>query len=728
MENALAANELEGSDIIEQQPGAPARPDMTARAIQQEFESAVQYDYNNRQRNQDNWRNYGGLEFGQYGPAQLAQLLAEGRIPDTYNITRQKVDSLAGAILKNPFDMDFLAVEPGEAELTQAVKQAALSDKELMDWEVSYTDLVIAGLIYEGVEEMYIDQRNHPLGNIAWRTALPGQVVFDPNWKTSSGKDCQKAWKISYLTAEKILQLWPKLDPLVRQYVLQNRALGSDFDPLSKGVTPNFDVLQESGINEKFRVIQFYEMVREKVWEEYDAMTGMVLPATDDVAFKKAWLDARNPKWEPDKILQRQVEKLVQYCTVIIPQIAPDVIIERKATAIQVGRLQFFPWSAARINGVPSGIIDLIKDIQRNINHREMLISYIIQTSAQGGEVMDPMLFGNDQTQIDDYIATRNQPNRTFISAPGAIGRNLMPQKLRKAEFPNDIQAQLVRMWDYADRISKSPAAYDARTEASGESGYLFAQKVRQAEQQQYVLFAGLKRHLNEKGEAYLEQAKRQYSVGGWQRDFLVPSDGNKTISLNEKVEVNGQTYIKADISQLPRHKVVVSESPSGLTNRLISRAVAAEVMATIPPENIGTRTVLTGTIVNSIDTFSADDKERLKKFRKLEEEQALETLKFGIQNLKLQQLNVEMQIKTLEQQKNQPQAPIGMGAPSAAPAPQMPPLGANAAMQAQGAGQPAQGSLPAPTEEELMQALSGAGEGQAAPEAAGGSSAIPRV
>lgn len=671
---------LEGLDLVGEQPAATSSATMNARSIEQEFEEAVQYDYSNRQRNRENWRVYAGIDYGQYGPQELAQLISEGRTPDTYNIITQKVDSLAGSILKNPFDMDFIAVEPTDSEMTQAIKQAALSDKELMDWEVSYQELVLAGLIYEGVEEMYIDTRNNPLGNIAYRTAQPGQVVFDPNWKTPSAKDCQKCYKVSWLTSEQIEQLWPHLACYTRAEVLQDKTLGASFDETSKGVTPNFDVLQDPSIVSKYRVIQYYEMVNEEYWEEYDELTGLVLPCSTDVAFKKAWLDERNPEWEAERIRQRPKTKKVQYCTVLIPQLLPNTIIERKKTAVQCGRLQFFPWSASRINGVPRGIVDLIKDIQRNINHREMLISFIIQTSAQGGEVVDPLLFNNDQDQVDNYIATKNQPNKTFISAPGATSRGLMPQKLRKSDFPSDIQAQLIRMWDYADRISKSPSAFDARTDAASESGYLFAQKVRMAEQQQYILFAGLKRHLNEKGEAYLAQAKQTYSVGGWQRDFVIPGDEGKIIRLNEKVkDESGQVIIKADISQLARHKVVISESPSGLTNRLISRAVSAEVMATIPPENIGTRTVLTGTIVNSVDSFSADDKEKLKKFRKLEEEQAKMTLEFGIENLKLQKLNVQAQIKQLEAQQQQgPQPAQGM-APGETPA-----MGGELAMAAQ--------------------------------------------
>jgi len=707
------------------QRSAQSQLQYEARAIENEMDMAVQYDFTNRERNRQNWRMYAAIDFGQYSASELAQAAAEGRHVDTYNIVTQKIDSLAGAILRNPFDMDFIPVEPSDAGFTKALKQAMLSDKEMMDWDTSYHDLVIGGLIYESVEEMYIDRRFHKLGNIAWRVNLPGHVIFDPNWKTSSGKDLLKCWKVSYLSSTQIVQLWPKTRPYLQPEIDRLRVTGGqDIDPLSKGITPNFELYDTGGFGNKHRVIQFYEMVKEEYWQEYEKTTGMDLPQTDDLAYKMAWLNKNCPKWDETTLKQRKEHRNVCYCTVIIPEVLPNVIIEKKPTEVQIGRLPFFPWSAARINGVPRGIVDLIRDIQRNINHREMLVSFIIQTNAMGGEVLDPLLFNNRQTEIDEYIATKNQPNKTFIAAPGAAGRNLMPQKLRQTDLPQDVTAQLIRMWDYADRISKAPAAYDARGETQSESGYAFAQKVRQAEQQQYILFSGLKRHLNEKGDAYLAQAKIQYALGGYQRDFAVPGK-DKFVSFNQHTEdADGNISIANDINQLPRHKVIISESPDGITNRLITRAVSAEALQAVPTECVGTRTKLASTIVSSMDNFSDEDKAELEELNELEIEQAKSTLKFNIMQNNVNTLNLQMQAQQLQAQAAAPQAAIGGPAPApgggSAAGPEMPAEGQPAPAgeaptpgvvpEAPQAVQAGPGPAPAPTAGEMMSAFKGGG------------------
>ena len=350
------------------------------------------------------------------------------------------------------------------------------------------------------------------------------------------------------------------------------------------------------------------------------------------------------------------------------------MILEKKRTEVQIGRLPFFPWSASRINGVPRGIVDLIKDVQRTINYRENLVTYILQTEAHGATLLDPQLFGVDREKMNDYIQNKNNPSKTFETAAGALARGLAPVPVQKAQFPSDVVNQLTRMWDIADRISKAPAVSDARTEGSGESGYLFAQKTRLAEQQQYILFFGLKRHINEKAEAYLVQAKQQYSIGTIPREFTF-NNGKESVMLNEEFSMeNGQTGIKNDISQLPRHKVLVTESPSGLTNRLTARALSQELLKVLPPENIGTRQVFTNIIVKSVDNLDEKDKDRVDEFGKLEEEQARETLLANTAKMKLGRLTMEGQIKALEQRlatmgaaaggSSVPVEPVGPGGP----------------------------------------------------------------
>ena len=659
--------------------------------LEAEFDRARLAGQNDRDREKRNWEMYAGLDLGQYETEDRSQAAIEKRKPATFNLTTQKVDSLHGYTMKNLPDVDYVSVDPDTGEMTRRLKDAWLSDKEMMDWENSDSECVRGGMVYCTVQEMFIDYSAHPLGNINFRTHLPGYITFDPRWKTSSAKDCSVAWSVSYMSASQILAIWPELAQTVpilqnsREFTAQN---GEQYEePDNTGPAPMHAVDNiQPGIS-LFRVVRKFEMVTEDVEVEYDKMTGMDLPIGTDYAKKVAWLNTINPRWEPSMIKKCPQKKRVCMVTVFCSQLISDKPIERKPCEVQVERIPFFPLSADRINGVWRSIVDLLYDINQKLNYREELITNLIESTALGAEFFDPMFFGENDDLINDYIKNSNVPGSKIRTAPGMLQRDLMPRQLQRAAFPTDIRDQALRMWDYADRISKAPAVFDARSEKSGESGYLFAQKARVAEQQSYGVFFRIRQWLNEKAEAYLLQAKVQYSIGGVPRFFKLKDAG---FWANEKSE-NGA--ILNDFSMLPRCRVVISESPAAATNRMITRAVSTELLRVTPPEFIGTRQVFNSSLVESLDTFNPKQRKSLEKFTELEETLAEETLKNKILQLKAQNKQIEMQMTA-------PPPP----APGAPGAPGMPPVQP---------GTPAVGA-----EQSAMPAMSDTGAGPENPEA----------
>lgn len=623
--------------------------------IEAEFERAVIADAKNRERNRENWNIYSGLNYGQYTAQDVAQAVQEGRHLDTFNLARQKVDSLVGALLRNPYEPDWIPTQGTLSEGTKAVKGAWNCDKNLFGFESFNREMSIDAMVYQGVAEMYISRNWDPdLGNVAMRRLSPGMVVFDPHWRTPSSKDCTKAWKVSYLTPRQIKSLFPKFKGnRVDGEVALNRIRGDYYnDQRAESVTPDFDLVDYSG-TDRYRVISRYEIVEEEYWCEVDTMTGLELPVTDDLAVKIAFLNRTNDAWDAYKINKRKRTRKVCYVTTICPQLTRNEVLEHKTTEVQIGRLPFFPLSAARINGVACGIVDLIKDVQRVLNYRENLLTFMIETSANGAQLGDPMMFGGDKKEMDDFVSRKNQPNAFKWTANGAImkgnGNGII--NVRKPEMANDVLNQLMRMWDVADRISKAPAVSDARTEGQGESGYLYAQKTRIAEQQQYILFSQVKQWLADIAEGYFEQAKIQYSIGMFEREFVI-DDGENSVVFNKKVKLpNGQTGIANDISALPRHRVVISESPAGLTNRLTTRALDTELLKIMPPENIGTRQILTSELMDTMDHNTKETKVKLKMVRELEEQQAVLTLEANVLKLETNNLQAMEQLEMLKMQ-----------------------------------------------------------------------------
>lgn len=630
--------------------------------IESEFDRALEFDQGNRYRNQRNWQMYAGIDMGQYTQADQAKAKTEGRILGTLNFATQKVDSLHGNLMKNMPDADYVAVEAPNSAATQLLKQLYLSDKEMMDWSTSETALVKGGLVYESVEEIYIDRRFHPLGNIAFRCHLPGYVLFDPRWKSQSAKDCQIAWVCSYLTASQLAEMYPEKAQLFFRDIEATKTIGEWWDDVDNtGVTPMFNLDRANAGRNLYRCIRKFEMTTKIVVVDYDEDTGIDIPAGASIADKLAHLNKTNPKWVEEKIKQRQVRERICMVTTVCSALDTELPLEKKPCEIQVGRIPLFPWSAERINGVPRGILDLIYDVQQKINYREELVTNIIETSARSGLIADPAMFNEDEDKMKDFEENSNQPWRIFWTAPGASARGLDPKPIRNPNVLPEVQAQLMRLLEYMDRLSKSPAVFDARTEKSGESGYLFAQKSRVAEQQSYTLFASLSRHLSEKAEAYMLQAKIQYSIGGAERRFVL-NGGKQEVVVNQRFGDGAESQTMNDIANLPRHKVVISESPESTTNRLITRALATEVLKVVAPENILTRCILNSSLVSTLDNFTSADKDRLAEAGNLEGQQAKYTILANIEKLKLAIKQMEMQSKQLEAPPAPPPPAAGGG------------------------------------------------------------------
>ena len=60
------------------------------------------------------------------------------------------VTALAGSLLQMKFDPAFIPVNASITSLTEAIQKTMYSDKEMMDWNATFHELIVGGLIHEG--------------------------------------------------------------------------------------------------------------------------------------------------------------------------------------------------------------------------------------------------------------------------------------------------------------------------------------------------------------------------------------------------------------------------------------------------------------------------------------------------------------------------------------------------------------------------------------------------
>jgi hypothetical protein len=618
----------------------------------------VEYDSAGRERCFDNIRMYFGADNMQWPADIVAEHVKQRRQIVTLNLARQKLDTLAGSLLTNKYEFDFVPLDVDKSQWQKAIeiyRGMMYSDREVMDWDIARREAVRDGLIYEGVEEIFVDYTNDKtLGNIGFRRLEPGHVIFDYKWRSGRTHDCERAAKISYLTGKQILKIYKKNNAAIVAAYLRDKkgeeTGGHDgiiFEPNLSGFHGSL-----------YKVIEFFEM--KDIEEEYDidTETGMELPDSDDVVEKLQWLftmkPGRNIEDLPNKVQHETRTNRVMWTTTICLDLDRSLILTDGPDPIQINRLKFFPISACRMNGEKAGIMDMLKDIQRMLNYRESLFTYAIQTQVSGGLVVDEGLVGEKK---EEFRTKKNDPSYVLYTSPGMT--NKYPngiQAIRKGTFPMEAFTQITHLIDLMDRIGFVPAVMDARSEKSGESGVLNAQKEKRAEIGMYCLSAVILQHENDKGEAYVMQAKHQYGNNDVKKRFTILS-AKKVITVNNHVPLSdGTERIENRVADLPRTAVIVTESPQGETRRMTTLMVSNDLLQRIPAEDAITRELLTNKVVGATDAFGEKDKGDLEEAHKLQMERAKAQVMADTAMLNLKTAEAMQKMQMMEQQAQQMQ------------------------------------------------------------------------
>lgn len=626
--------------------------------VSTEFEIALDHAYKEHERESKAWKMFTGFNNGQWDEDIISKMKEEGRNPFQGNIIQPKVETIAGAFLKNFYDIGFEPFDGVHSDLTRAMADLMMRDKEMMNWNQSYEQWLVDFLVHIGIEEIYISDRYDPLGSIGFRPIMRGHCVLDPHWLSNDTWDLKRAWKVAYLTPKQIKETYETHSDEIDFYLKMREGKNSEYEQQdeTKGI-PHFSLTEQFG--DQYRVIEFKHIEREKKKIEFAFNSNgdmLQVPDIEDEAYIQQWMIANGVDVSLDPITRTEPVDIL-YVTTICPQISRNLVLEDKKSKIQIGRLDIFPGSCRRYNGINGGIPELLQSIQETYNKRESQVDFMIATSASGGVLMDPDIVDNDDYAKKKIEENWNKPNFKDWSAPGklASGRNYFAQ-LPKNQIDFQIVNEITRMLEMSDFISKTPAAMDGRSEGSEDrSGILLARRQLQAETALTLMKNRIQQHWNDKGEAYFLLAKQLYS--GVYRMITIPSTG-KTIEINKPIVTLNGEVLENDISTLPRMKVCVTESPEGETNRLMDRATNIELLRVLGPESPIQRARAAGKAVNTINK-SKEDKVITEQDTELEIDLVRKRVMAEIMGLDLQMMQMQMQMMQL----GQPQLPVS-GAP----------------------------------------------------------------
>lgn len=644
---------------------------------------AHQYHTNRWSRCIKNWRYYFAHDpekgYGQWPLEAVQWMTSQNRQLVQFNFIRPIVDAAASGLQQQQFEPDFLPTETPITSLTQAVKAAYHADYEQMDWDVAKFEMILGGLIHEGVVKFEIDRRiDHEFGNIALRACLPGAVIFDPLWKSWLNKECKECWKESWLTPQQIMDTYPKWGDRIAAEARRIRKDGINYGE-DTGIVP-FNTSAQN-IGDVYRVIENYRMVARPVKRSYtmvqrqlgDKKSVLHLPIPDEVkeGHQAEWLNANVPDWQPHYTYEKKEVDMRCVVKAHCWTLFTEDYLENGETEIQIGCLPIKRWAAGMANGDTCSIVDSVVDPQETINYMNSLLQYKLRIEGGGGaQFTSPSGFKNQQ-EYKKFVNNRNDPAVSIELAEGWLEKDRVPAKpIQQSQFPNEAYRQLDEIINVIlPNVSKITPAKLGQLEASKMPAALYAQLNQQGDKQIYTILLGLRQVFREIAEGYLMQAIQQYSLGNIPRTFT-RNGAKEAVTLNERVPLDGgrmgirnQAYMLRAI----RHRVIISERPSSPSDKAEKVSNLAAMMQVLPPDRYAMRTAFTNEIIANTEQSTEEEKEELYEIGEMEMQRDKARLGAEMLGWQIQVVQLNAQLQTIKSGQ-MPALPMVPGAPGGAP------------------------------------------------------------
>lgn len=612
-----------------------------------------------------------GLDFGQWPSYVVEKLREQGRRPPTYNVAGWKVETLIGSFIANGFDMKFQPSVGKLDSLTIKLQGMHLSDKGNFDYDaserVALRDCFATGV---GFERMYIDDRYHEFGNIAYEAVDPLQTLLSPSWRSTHAYDIENYITWGMYTPLEIANKYGKItSDKLRELREREESEAFDYGEYQGAVPVYTDSEEKWG--DRHKLIEFHWLKKEEYETEYDLKnkcnfpeTGFTRGSDEDRAIKEAYIEMMGLDRNSD-ITWVHVKKRVKMYEAIAPTIDREMLIAPGKDRIQTNNINLYPLGR-KFRRQFKGITDELYDINLAINRGEMTADDIGMRTAKGAFLLDRALTGGDDAKAAEIEAQWNDPAARIWVEEGVTqdlpGGGIIP--LPHSPIPADFSRQTDRRYDLADKFSLVPASHDAQSAGPGTSGKLFQSEYQAGLIGQRPYMEIYKSYKREKTEAYPVQAKITYA--GMPREFG-DVKGGETYEINRPGrDQNGNRVMLDDISKLPLMKVNVFPSRMGPDLRTELRTQNLEQMELfVDPADRLLKLIMLGGISETMQNTDEEKEEMEQALFLLKQEAAL-TTGLNVLGLKMQMDALQAQMQQQEAKKQQ--AAAGGGAPGGAP------------------------------------------------------------
>lgn len=369
-----------------------------------------------------NWRTlakqcYDYYAGNQWSVEDKSKLLEENRPVIVFNRTVRIINAVAGLELQNRKEVCYTARQQGAAINSEILTGAASWVRDNCDAEdeesQSFKDALICGM---GWTETRLDYEVDEDGAILIERVDPLEMRSDPNATKRNLDDAAWVARIKYYTKAQFRRLWPK----------EAAAFESGQDSYPKGDQPHDatqapyyrnDQSSRESDNDKVRVVQYQEYVRERFYRVEDDQTGEIASFTQEEFAKIRPL-----------VEQKGLKYVMQYRRKYYQYFATSAkILDKGPSPVKGFTFRCITGLFDRNNNVYYGLMHLMLDPQMYANKWLSQILHIINSNAKGGYFYEADAFANPQKAEQ----TMSKPNSMTRVNPGGLA------KIQKKEPPN---------------------------------------------------------------------------------------------------------------------------------------------------------------------------------------------------------------------------------------------------------------------------------------------------
>lgn len=553
-----------------------------AQRVRRECEDAIKSHNNDLQRAYEVWDAYISIQGSQWDKKKRNQLKEEERHAYQFDILSAKVDTLAGSLIAEMPDIDWAPIRGQKSNATEAIREKYFIDKELFNYDDIILKTIRNGCVHSGWCQMTESDKYSPTKDIALEVCRPGYVIPDPYWKTDDDRDLECLYKIAYLKPDIMASMYPestdKIKAAVQEYKKRKQIPQS---------TESIDDQQKQfkeDIQDAYRVIEYHYIERIKkerlLGAKFDDATQtyryLPFPISQDTQLLQQFAQANEIDWQ-DVNVYKYEDRIHMVKTVT--DLDPTILLVKDKSLVQVNGLPFFHFTCNRYNGHDKGIAESILDIQRVINEKESLLLEFIAKASGGSSVWNEDLFKNED-QKKRFVKNRNKPGH--IEFADLDGVQKTHEDVNPASVPAAIFNEINRMYEQTLPIVSRVSDAMSAVPATGESGVLFERKYQMNRVANILYDKNVKQFLNNIGEAYYYQFQITYA----DIPLEIKSRKGSTIDLNKKSEINGVPFMINSVADMPRCKVVVTESTKTPIFQLRKRMEISEIIKNIPPND----------------------------------------------------------------------------------------------------------------------------------------------